>query len=122
MIVVADQFDRAAEQSAAAVDVFPPDVMGELSRPAVARERTGQRQAVPDTDWRRRGGHFRPPQTPGLARPARSCTSQAKATPLAPPCSRTTPATPAAVFSRAQSRCHSPSTASQVIGTAPAAT
>src|ERR1700693_3986143 len=122
MVVVADEFDRSAEQSAAAVDVLPPNVLGKPCRPGVACYGAGQRQAATDTDWGRCAGHVVPLQPPARAAPARSCCSQAKATALAPPCSRTTLATPAAVFSRAQSRCHSPNTASQVIGTAPAAT
>src|SRR5436190_16105299 len=52
--------------------------------------------------------------------PARSCISQANATPLPPPCCARISARPAAVDSRAQSRCSSPWTASHVIGTAPA--
>src|SRR6266704_2766900 len=52
--------------------------------------------------------------------PARSCISQANATPLPPPCCARISARPAAVDSRAQSRCSSPCTAIQVIGTAPA--
>src|SRR5258708_38936773 len=107
MIVVADEFDRTAEQAAPSVDVFSPNVMGEPRRPAVARERTGQRPAIPDPDWRWRGGHVAPLQAPALARAARSCLSQAKATPPAPPCSRTMLAPPAAGSPRAQSRCHS---------------
>src|SRR5258705_120042 len=52
--------------------------------------------------------------------PARSCISQANATPLPPPCCARISARPAAVDSRAQSRCSSPWTANHVIGTAPA--
>ena len=37
MIVVADEFDRTPEQATPAVDVFPPNVVGELSRPGVRR-------------------------------------------------------------------------------------
>ena len=51
---------------------------------------------------------------------ANSCNSHAKATAVPPPCSARTSASGPAVSSRAQSRCHSESTASQVIGTAPA--
>ena len=42
MIVVADEFDGAAERAAPVVDVFPPDVMGEPSGLAVISNRTGQ--------------------------------------------------------------------------------
>src|SRR5258708_15881382 len=54
--------------------------------------------------------------------PPRSCVSQANATPLPPPCSVKILAASASVDSRAQSRCHSPLRAIQVIGTAPACT
>ena len=49
------------EQSPPAVHVLPPNVTGEPSRLAAVRKRTGQRQAVPDTDWRRRRGQIRRP-------------------------------------------------------------
>src|SRR5258708_19809501 len=54
--------------------------------------------------------------------PPRSCVSHANATPLPPPCSVRIFAASAIVDSLAQSRCHSPLRAIQVIGTAPACT
>jgi len=36
MVVVTDEFDRSAEQTAAAVDVLAPNIMGKPRRPGVA--------------------------------------------------------------------------------------
>lgn len=55
----ADEYDGMPEQSTPAGDVLPPNVMGEPSRPAVVRQRTGPRQAVPDADCPRRRRHVR---------------------------------------------------------------
>lgn len=63
---------------------------------------------------------YEPTKAAGLLFSLRSCCSQARADPVAPPCSAKTFAIAGRVSSRAQSRCHSPASAIQVMGTMPA--
>ena len=50
LIVIIDEFDRAAEQPALGVDVVRPDLHGQEAALAVDRERAGQRHRKPDRD------------------------------------------------------------------------
>jgi len=59
---------------------------------------------------------YQPTESGGVAK---SCASQPKTTPVAPPCSTKIGMVPPTVSVRAQSRCHSAYTAIQVMGFAP---